>query len=340
MEQVRLDMNESPFDLPEEIKRTLVDKLMSVPFNRYPPSFDPGEAPDRLIQKISEVNGVDPAMIVPGNGSDELILVSMLAFTRPGGRVIVSPPTFTMYSRTARVLERSVVRVPLTAQYEPDIEGLVEAAREPGSIVFICRPNNPTGNLCSLDVLSALLSDTEATVVVDEAYHEFSGETVVSMVRRHSRLCVLRTMSKAYGLASLRLGYMIAPPELCLLAHRSRQPFNVNALSKAVAEEILNRPDLARTAISAIISERSWLARELADIPGVTVYPSVTNFLFIRVPCEAGAVYHDLRNEGVWVRQFDDLPENLRITVGTRAANEKAVRALRIALGRLRGKGR
>lgn len=330
MNRARLDMNENPFDLPVEVKRSILEKAVSLPFNRYYAEMGgpAGAGADRLAERIASMNGVEPGMVTLGNGSDELIMLNATV-ADPRGRIIVSTPTFGMYSRAARASGRLLVEVPMNERFEPDLSRLLEEARGPGSLVFVCRPNNPTGNLCDIEVVESLLRETGATIVVDEAYYEFCGDTVAHLLGHFPRLVVMRTMSKAWGLAGLRLGYMLASSEYTARVQEAKMPFNVNVLTQMIALEVLNRSDLVERSVAAIREERAWLARALDGIEGVTVFPSVTNFLLVRPRVDARELRASLRELGVYVRLVDDPPGYIRVAVGSRRENMDAVAALR-----------
>ncbi|MGE5486064.1 MAG: histidinol-phosphate transaminase [Ignavibacteriales bacterium] len=335
MKQIRLDMNENPFEMPQDMKRSILEKAMSLPFNRYYAEIGgpAGAGVDRLLEKIADMNGVSPGMVTLGNGSDELIMINSSVAVGSRGAIIVSTPTFGMYSLAARVYGRPVVEVPMSPRFEPDLPRLLEEAKAPGCLVFVCRPNNPTGNLCDIRVVETLLCETGAVVIVDEAYYEFCGETVAGMLSRYPRLAVMRTMSKAWGIAGLRLGYMLASPEYTERVRAAKIPFNINILTQMIALEVLDRRDLVERTVTALREERSWLERALGGIRGITVFPSVTNFLLIRTPLDARRLHAALRERQIYVRLVNGLPDCIRVAVGTRNENEGFVGALERLVG-------
>jgi histidinol-phosphate aminotransferase len=237
-------------------------------------------------------------------------------------------------------LGRTLVDVPLG---EPDFdlrgEELVAAAR-PGDLVFVCRPANPTGNLFPRGDVVALLDGLEskgAYTVVDEAYREFCHDTLVAEVTggRWPKAIVLRTLSKAFRLAGLRVGYAIAPPPLVARMEEVRLPYNLSAASMVAALGMLARPELARRTAAACRRLREALSVELAGIPGLTVLPSHTNFLLVRTPCSGAAIVRALAERGVLIRCYPAEPRlaaAVRVSVGDRAANRRLVTALRAVL--------
>ncbi|NPV70980.1 MAG: histidinol-phosphate aminotransferase family protein [Firmicutes bacterium] len=332
----RLDLNENPRDLPAGLKRSILRKAMSLPFNRYysEPGGPSGKGIEDLQAVIAGINGVRPDMVTLGNGSDELVMLNVLAAAGPRGRVVTWTPTFGVYAMAARAVGSALVEVPLDSRFEPDAARMAAAADGPDCLVFICRPNSPTGNICDARSVEYVLDHTAATVVVDEAYHEFCGETVLPLMRKYPRLCVMRTLSKAFGLAGLRLGYMLASPECTARVRSLKMPFNINVFTQMAAIEVLKRRETVTRAARRIARERARLEERLSEIPGLTVFPSVTNFVLVRVPLDSGEAHRALREKGVYVRHLENMPGYLRIAAGSRAENNRLVQALNALLGR------
>lgn len=327
---IRLDTHESPWDLPPELKERALARLRRLEFNRYP---DPTAA--RLRELLAAYAGVDdPACIIPGNGSDELIQCLLLALA--GERVVVPTPSFAMYSITAAVCGARPVPVPLADGFALDAEAVVKAARG-ARAVFIAYPNNPTGNCFDEEAIRCVLDSCDCTVVVDEAYHEFSGRTFVPEVAGRENLVVLRTLSKGFALAGIRLGYAVAPPGIARALDKVRLPYNVGSLGQAVAECALEEPGLLLRRAREIVRERERVFRELSAIPGVTPYPSDANFIMFRT--RAGKVHEALLRRGVLIKNLDGpgLEGCLRVTIGSPGENDAFLDALRGALGEASG---
>lgn len=333
--RVRQHANESPWEIPRKIKAEIVETLADLPFGRYDFAVRPV-----LTEALASYSGVPADQIILGNGADELIQMCMIALPAAAGRVVVTRPTFFVYQLTAGALGREVVDVPLIRpDFRLDVAGLMNTVR-PGDLVFICRPNNPTGNVfVAADVLAALdgLGERGATVVLDEAYYEFCGETLVDQITaaRRSNLVILRTLSKAFRLAGLRLGYGLVDPALVEPLERARLTYNLSAASMVAAVGVLSEPDLARRTAAEIAGLRGDLAAGLADLPGVTVYPSQTNFIFVELSAPAAPVAAALSEAGILVRHFagdETLARTLRISVGDERGNQMVVEALSRAL--------
>lgn len=326
----KLDANESPFDLPAAVREEICRELSARSFNRYP---DP--LARELVADLSRHTGVPAEGILAGNGSDELILTLLLAFGT-GGRVVITPPTFPMYEVHARIAGAKPLAVPRQREsFALDTDGVIAAAgHKDARLVFICSPNNPTGNTTSLAELEAILKNCRALVVVDEAYQEFGGQTALPLLARYPHLVVLRTFSKAFGLAGLRVGYLLGCPEVVNWLKRVKQPYNLNAFSQLAARAALKHLDEYRQLIAAIRKEREELYRELCLLPGVRAHPSEANFILFRTPLPAEEVHRHLLANGILIRRLGGpgLEGYLRVTVGKRDENRLFLEKLREAL--------
>jgi len=325
---VRLDCNESPFDLPPALKELALRRIRELSFNRYPEA-----AALAVRDQIALGAGVTPGQVVLGNGLDEVILMILLAFGT-GKRSVIPVPSFSGYRISSILAGADVVGVPLTPWLDIDLDRIIEEARREPGLVFLCSPHNPTGRLAPAGAVEILLRDTKSLIVVDEAYGDFSGTTCLPLVEKHDRLVVLRTFSKALGLAGIRLGYAVAGRETASWLSRARQPYNVSSLSLAVAGVVLGNTGFVHETVSRVVSERERLFQALMAVPGVVPFPSSANFILFRTPRPAWEVDEGLRRRGVAVRVFPgerSLSGCLRVTVGTPAEDD----AFLDALGRL-----
>jgi len=332
---VKLDANESPFLLGEAIRGALAEALgralASVELHRYP---DPEARELRAI--LARKLGVPADQILTTNGSDEGIQLLLVATPGP---VLCPVPTFAMYELGARGLGRGFVGVPLTADYRFELPPFLAALeRERPSLVFLAWPNNPTGGLIEEGAVEAILEACDgrschALVVVDEAYVQYSGRSVLSWLGRHGNLVILRTLSKI-GLAGIRLGMLIAGRPVVEEINKIRPPYNVNALSQAAARVVLGNGEVVAQHAATIIAERERLLAALPALPGVTVFPSHANFFLVRTP-GAGRVFRGLLERGFLVRDFSQVPhlaDCLRVTVGTPEENDGFLAALAAVL--------
>src|SRR5512146_1821669 len=309
---VLLNANESPW--PSVMGGTFA-------LNRYP---DP--QPAELVRRLAALYGVTPAQVLVGRGSDEAIDLLVRAFCRAGQDAItICPPTFGMYAVSAGIQDAAVIDVPLRADFSLDADGLLARANERVKLVFICSPNNPTGNLvplATIERLATALTD-RALVVVDEAYIEFAGApSAVDLLARHDNVVVLRTLSKAHALAAGRVGTLLAHPDIVALLRRILPAYPLPAPCVDAALAALTPPALAatRVRVAGLVEARGRLAQVLGNVPGVReVFASNANFLLVRCT-DAHGVYRRLLAAGVVVRdvsQHAALPDCLRISVGS-----------------------
>ena len=314
--RVKLDANESPFGFVSPLKT--VEKILT---NRYP---DPEAR--RLIKAVARDLGVAPENVLQGNGSDELIYYLITTF---GGPVLYPVPTFSMYGIITQALGERKIEVPLDRDFDIDIGKTLTAIRkEKPRLIFLSSPNNPTGNCFSPESILRILDASRGLVVVDEAYQPFSSlPSFIKMLRNYENLVVMRTLSKV-GLAALRLGFLVAGGEIIAEVNKVRLPFNVNALSQAVAVQALKEKKEMKIFLKEIIAERVRLINEMMKIEGVRPFPSEANFILFKVG-DAGKVYQSLLKKGILVRNMHDAVAGcLRVTVGTRTENNAFLRAL------------
>lgn len=335
-----LDFNENPFDLPEEMKREIMEAAMALPLNRYRSPLR-----DQFVAELARYSSVDPEMIMFGNGADEIISIVISACCGPNGRVIIPDPSFSGYPSLARMANTPVELVRSLTDFAFDVDQLQErVARGPApneagrgaTLVFLCRPNNPTGHLYPLADVERLCEVREdALVVVDEAYYEFAGSTSHQLVDRYPNLLIMRTMSKAFSLAGVRLGYAFGQQPLVRRIDRTRPPFNTGVVSYAIGIEALKRKDHFLTLVDTIKTWREELMAELAHIEGIRPFPSHTNFILIEVGPQARQLQEDLLAKGIRIRhygEFASLENYLRISIGTPEQNQAVLQGLRKAL--------
>jgi histidinol-phosphate aminotransferase len=318
---IKLDAMESPFALPAAVREKLSAAAAAVPVNRYPDGAADGvKAALRSAFAIPERFAV-----MLGNGSDELIQIITMALARPGAAMLAPEPTFVMYARNALYTGMRFVGVPLRGDFSLDAGAMLDAiARERPALVYLAYPNNPTGNLFSAADVEAIVRAAPGLVVVDEAYHAFAGASFLPRLADFANLLVLRTVSKI-GMAGLRLGYAIAAPAWIAEFEKVRQPYNLNALTQAVAPVLLSETTLLDHWAATLRSERARLEADLAEIAGVRVFPTRTNFVLARVP-DASRWFEALARAGLLVKNLHGahalLAHCLRITVGTPAEND------------------
>ncbi len=315
---VFLDANENAFGSPGQLS---VDGV-PVNFNRYP---DPLQW--SLKFQLARIKGVPAENIFVGNGSDEVIDLLFRIFCEPGkDNVIVCPPTYGMYTVSAAINDVPVKAVPLTPDFQLDLPRILEAVDGHSRILFICSPNNPTGNNMQRGDVEFLLNNFPGIVLIDEAYINYSRQqSFIRELTEYPNLVVMQTLSKAWGLAALRLGLAFASGDIIDLMNRVKPPYNINEASQQLALEALQHTDAVNGWIRQVAEQRALLATALEAFPFVEkVYPSDANFILVKVK-DAGALYDYLARNELIVRNRSREPlcENcLRITIGTPAENE------------------
>ena len=327
---VKLDANESPFPLPEELRQALHGALDRVDVHRYPDAKG-----DRLRSVLVAQLQAAPEALVLGNGSDELIQLLLLATSEPGTTVLAPVPTFSMYELIARAQGLRFEGVPLGPRFEPDLPALIEAIeRSRPKVVFLATPNNPTGGVFSEAEIFKILAVAPGLVVVDEAYGPYAGRTMLPYLVDQERLVILRSLSKI-GLAGLRIGYLVAHPALTAELEKVRLPFNLNSFSQAAAVVLLSHHEWIDANVREVIQERARMMNRLVALPGVEAFPSAANFILFRTTRPGDDLFEVLLQQGVLVRNVGSAPglqDCLRVTVGTKAENDQFMEALTKAL--------
>lgn len=316
--RIHLDANENPFGSP-----------LPANYNRYP---DPGQ--QALKEKISSIKGVPPEHIFLGNGSDEAIDLLFRIFCEPGtDHVIIFPPTYGMYEVCAEMNNVAVRKVPLLPGFQPDIASTASAIDAHTKMIFICSPNNPSGNSINRAAIELLLNNFDGIVVVDEAYINYARQkSMIPELTEYPNLVVLQTLSKAWGLAGLRLGMAFASLPVIGYMNKVKYPYNLNTATQQLALEALNNISSVNNWTRAIIQQREWLAEQLAALPITeVVYPSDANFLLVKMK-NAPQVYRSLLEKGIVVRDRSAVilcESCLRITIGTAEENKQLLDQLK-----------
>ncbi len=321
--RVKLDAMENPFVLPITVRKEIGKATTQALINRYP---DP--TAKKLKQAIARLWKMDPERMLLGNGSDELIQAIILAF---GGPVLAPTPSFAMYELSARALSQDVVTVPLTDEFDLDADSIIKAAkRSKAKVIFLACPNNPTGNRFSDAAVRKVLENVNAIVVIDEAYYSFSGRTFLKFLSNHPNMIILRTLSKI-GLAGLRVGVLTASKDIVAELNKIRLPYNINTLSQAAGLVALRHASTLDKQISLLISERRKLYNILLRMPGVTPFPTETNFVLLWIEKDATKVFQALKKRGILVKNLDRpgrLKGCLRVTIGTPQENKEFLKTL------------
>ena len=312
-DMIFLDANENPFQNG---------------VNRYP---DPQQSSVKKV--LANLNKVQTNQILLGNGSDEVLDLIFRAFCEPKiDNVITLPPTYGMYGVLSNLNNIENREVLLSNDFQPQVEKIIETVDENTKIIFLCSPNNPTGNSFSTESVVKLLENFKGLVVIDEAYIDFSEkESWLAKINEHPNLVITQTLSKAYGLAGIRLGICYGSSEVISVLNKIKPPYNVNELTQLRALERLSDPEKIKSEIVSIITQREQLLKVLVDVKFVEkIYPTEANFILIKVD-DANKRYDELIAKGIVIRNRTKQPlcENtLRLTIGTEEENKKLMKAL------------
>lgn len=312
--EVYLDANENPFPTA---------------YNRYP---DPLQK--KVKQRISALKGIAAAKIFLGNGSDEPIDLIIRAFCEPGrDAILITEPTYGMYAVCAGINNVTVKRVTLNSNFDLNVPAIKQALDSSVKIIFLCSPNNPSGNLLSKEKITELITSIDCLVVIDEAYIDFANDSgFLPSLNQYPNLIVLQTFSKAWGLAGLRLGMAFASEEIISVLNKIKYPYNINVLTQQVALEKLSSIEEKNKQVRAILDQRIFLIQELQTLSIVLhIYPTDANFVLVKVK-DAHYVYNQLIEHGIIVRNRSTVTlcaGCLRITIGTTEENKKLIETLK-----------
>ena len=297
-------------------------------YNRYP---DPHQK--MLKRLLADIKGVKPAQIFLGNGSDEAIDLLLRAFCTPGvDALLCLPPTYGMYEVSANLNDVRIDTVSLTPDFQLPVREVLQSIKPETKLVFICSPNNPTGNIIDPDSIEAILDNFDGLVVIDEAYIDFaSSPSWITRLDEYPNLVVLQTFSKAWGMAGLRLGVAYGSPELIAVLDKIKPPYNVNEATQELVLQALDKTEVLKDMVEEIVQERELLMQALPGLSVVdTVYPSDANFILVKVK-EANSLYKFLLDKGIVVRNRSGLKGCegcLRISVGTLEENQELLKAI------------
>jgi len=311
---VFLDANENPYD----------NNL-----NRYP---DPHQK--KLKERIASIKNTDEQRIFFGNGSDEAIDLLFRAFCEPSvDEILITQPTYGMYAVSASINNVKINSVNLTSDFNLDVDATLKAITSKTKIIFLCSPNNPSGNLLKHESIIHIIENFNGIVVIDEAYIDFtSSPSFIAKLNDYKNLVVLQTLSKAWGLAGLRLGMCFANKEIIDVLNKIKPPYNISSVAQSLALEKLSAIELKEKQVNEIIAERKAMEERLLQVNSVTkIFPSDANFILIRIK-NANRVYNDLLQKGIVVRNRSTVilcDDCLRITVGTPEENQKLIDALK-----------
>ncbi|HSB54819.1 MAG TPA: histidinol-phosphate transaminase [Gemmatimonadales bacterium] len=325
----KLNQNEAPSDLPAELKREVLARAAALPWHRYP-AF----VPTHLTAIVAARHDWVPEGVLVGNGSNEVIQAALAVSLGEGDAVVAPAPTFSLYRLLAGIMGARYLGVPLATDFSYDVDALIaEAKRSHARVMVLNSPNNPTGSALPADAVERCLAETQALILCYEAYQEFGGPSAVPLLHRSPRVVVLRTFSKAMGLAGLRFGYALAHPDIAREIAKAKLPYNVNAITLAAAEVAFEHAEFFEGRTRRVIAERERFIQAARQIPGLRVFPSAANFVLLRMETvPASEVFRRIRDEfGILIRDVSHsagLSECLRVSVGEREDMDAVVNAL------------
>lgn len=319
-----------------QLPEIMTDLMMRLP--SFQPQIYPKPMADELRFVLAEYMGVFPENILAGNGGDEMITDVLHTFLDEGDTILVHEPTFDMYEIGANILGAKAFKVRDLPGYKHDQEGILRAIKEEQpKLTVLCNPNNPTGELLPASFIEECLKAADNVVLVDEAYMEFAeAESVVGLIETYPNLIVLRTLSKAFGLAGLRCGYLVADKDLIHAVAKVKAPYNLNSLTQLLASIVVGHRDAVLPIRDGIVAERDRFYQDLAALPGVKVYPSHTNFLLVQVPGKSEELFEAWRKADILVKKYTGnplLPDAFRITVTTKDVDDAVLSVLKGVLG-------
>ena len=330
---IKLDLNEN-LAIPSDIlKELLLNACQEADVRRYPPPH--GAV---AVQAISEFFGFDKSEVFVGNGSDQMLELIMKTFLREQTKVLVVEPTFPLYTYFTQLYGGKKVTVFLRPDFSLDVDAVLKESGEKPSLLFVCSPNNPTGNQFEENDVKKVVQEFNGLVVVDEAYVDFARYSITDWIGEFDNLVVLRTFSKAFGLAGVRLGFAVSNQSVIKYIERVTPPFNVNIIAQRLVALALQNWNYFKQRIKYIVRERERLRNVLAETDGMVPFPSDANFILFRITKEglsSSTVRDKLRSRNVLVKDkgYALLLENcIRVTVGTREMNGAFVSALKEVL--------
>lgn len=333
--RIKLNQNESPYDLPLSLKEELLDEFAKQPWNRYPSYTN-----SRLKGKLARTLDIDTNQLLVGNGSNELLQILISLALPPKSKIMIITPTFLIYQQLGEIAEAEIIELDLDESWGFPVLKILSLLKEKSvALTILCSPNSPTGCFLEKDDLIQILEASSGLVLLDEAYHEFTKANYIEVQNSFKNLIIARTFSKAMGLAGLRIGYFVADSNLIQELSKAKLPYNLNIFSEYVACKLLGQGELIKRHVEKILEEKDKLTAKLQSLEQVTVFPSNANFLMIETKFPATVIFEKLLERGILVRDISKyhprLEKKLRITVGTPAENQVFISELESILGRL-----
>lgn len=328
--RIKLNQNESPVDLPESMKEEIYLQLTATPWNRYP-DFNT----DTLLKSLSEYAGLSKKRILAGNSSNELIQTIIYSLCRSGDTIVTVNPGFSVYKRVADVMGIHTIEIPLGEDFKFKSEAILKGALN-ARIIILASPNNPTGTILDMDGIKYLANNFEGTLVMDEAYFEFSKQTAQGYLNTFDNLLIVRTFSKALSLAGARLGYMMGSEEIIREMQKAKLPYSLGIFQQIAGEVLLRHTTFIEKIVSDIITERERVFSMLKNHPALYPVQSSSNFILFQTGgFSAKKLFQALYNAGILVRYFDSpiLKNWLRVAIGLSEENDRFIKTITNIVG-------
>ncbi len=333
-EMIKLDKNESPFEPPKFLKKEIFKSFFEIEWRRYP------EGEGEIKKLISDYSEFEHDGIVVGNGSNELIQAIFLSFLKNGEKVLLPEPCFSVYPWIASLLRSKIIQTPLDSEFRYDIKDLIgKAKKEVPSLIVLISPHNPCGCEVPEDAVLEILELKDSYVIIDEAYYEFSGKSFKGYIKNYKNLIILRTFSKAFSIAGLRAGYILANPEITKIIENSKPPFSVNSFTISALKFLLRRRGYVKVFVERIKKEREKVFGALKEIDSIKPFPSSGNFILFELnQTDSSTVYEEMERRGIILRKLDSprLKNCLRVTIGREKENKKFIKELKEVLNELK----
>jgi len=325
-----LNANENPWDCPSEIKEALCQRIMETPLNRYPEATFP-----QLLEKLSDYTGFKAEQIICGSGSDEIIAMLNQTFIDKDDVVVGISPSFAMYAVWTQIADARFIAIDDGPSHRPNISEIIATIQKVNAkMVYLCNPNNPTGYFYSENDIVRLVEETQALIILDEAYIEFASHSSIHLVNTYNNLIVLRTFSKAFSLAGIRCGYAIGNKALIKAMYKVKSPYNLNVLTQLTAEIAMEKRSLFLDPVAILKKERDRIYAVLKTLKLDALFPSEANFIYFETS-KASALYTKMKENNILIKYFpnqEKCPGAIRLGIGKPEENDKVLAILKEVL--------
>lgn len=327
--EVKLNQNESPYDVPEDLKEEITEKFMNTDWNRYPSRT---AAP--LTAAISEYTNFPKGGIVAANASNEILQAVFQTICDAGDTLVAITPGFAIYPYLSKIMDLDLIEVPLLEDFSFNISAIIKEGKD-AKMVILALPNNPTGTTIPVEEIEEIARKINGIFIVDEAYFEFSQATAISLLDKYDNIIIIRTLSKAFGLAGVRLGYLLTNAEIAGAVQKAKLPFSVGIFGQIAGEILLKRNEYIKDVVKKVLDEKEKVFSELQKIPSIEPVPSSTNFILFKTKDVPGKeLFEEMYRRGVLLRYFSTprLKDTLRVTIGKPDENQIFLKTLKEVL--------